>query len=261
MGALARVLASGTWPAASAAPPGTAQIGAPSQREVHAWVIHLDAPTDSSGCSRSLLDDAERHRAASYLSPRDGARFAASRTGLRSILGRYLGADPAALSFRTVRGGRPVLAGEHGRRLQFSLSRGAGVALVVVSAGPGAAGSVGADIEAIVPRDGLVDLAAARFGPAEAACIASGGCTGSPLRSFYRHWTAREAWLKALGIGLSALSATEFDCQNDLAIRFRGTTRPAPDLRLQLLEISPDHAAAVAAAGPVTGIWRLPASQ
>jgi 4'-phosphopantetheinyl transferase len=237
-----------------------AQIGAPSQREVHGWVIDLDAPTDRSGCSRSLLDDAERSRAASYLSPRDGARFAASRTGLRSILGRYLGADPAALSFRTVPGGRPVLAGEHGRRLQFSLSRSAGFALVVVSAGPGEAGPIGADIETIAPRDGLPDLAAARFGPAEAACIASGRCTGSPLRSFYRHWTAREAWLKALGIGLSALRHTEFDCQNDLAIRFRGT-RPPPDLRLQLLEISPEHVAAVAAAGPVTAIRRLPASQ
>jgi 4'-phosphopantetheinyl transferase len=124
---------------------------------------------------------------------------------------------------------------------------------VAVSAGP-----VGTDVEAIAARDGLADLAAARFGPAEAACVASGGCTGSALRSFYRHWTAREAWLKAVGIGLTALRDTEFDCRNDLAIRFRGTARTAPDLRLQLLDISPAHAAAVAAAGPVTTFRRLP---
>jgi 4'-phosphopantetheinyl transferase len=252
MGAPARVVDAGTGPVARAVQAGAGSPGALRHGDVHAWLIDLDAPAGRQACSGSLLDDAERDRAASYLSSRDGARFAASRIGLRRILGSYLGADPAALSFRTAPGGRPLLAGQHGR-LQFSFSRSAGVGLLAVSAGP-----VGADVEGIVERDGLADLAAARFGPVEAACIAGGRCAGSPLRSFYRHWTAREAWLKAVGIGLAALARTEFDCRNDLALRFRDTTRTAPDLRIQLLHISPEHAAAVAAAGPVTTCRRLP---
>jgi 4'-phosphopantetheinyl transferase len=252
MGALASAATAGAGKVARTGQGRAGRVGALRHGEVHAWIIDLDAPADRPGRSGSLLDDAERDRTASYLSPRDGARFAASRTGLRRILGRYLGAEPAALSFRTAPSGRPVLAGQHGC-LQFSLSRSAGVGLLAVSAGP-----VGADVEAIVARDGLADLAAARFGPVEAACIASGGCAGSALHGFYRHWTAREAWLKAVGIGLTGLTGTEFDCRNDLAIRFRDTARAVPDLRLQLLDISPAYAAAVAAAGPVTTCRRLP---
>lgn len=258
MGPPAHVATADAGPVASAVQPGAAHVGELRHHEVHAWIIDLDEPADWPGCSRSLLDDAESARTASYLSPRDGARFAVSRTFLRCILGRYLGADPAALSFRTAPGGRPVLAGQQsfrglpGSRLQFSLSRSAGLAFLAVSAGP-----VGADVEAIAAREGLAELAAARFGPGEAACIAGGGCAGSPLNSFYRHWTAREAWLKAVGVGLAGLRDTEFDCRNDPAIRFRGTLRTSPHLRLQLLDISPAHAAAVAAPGPVTTCRRL----
>lgn len=246
----------------------SARLGDLRHGEVHAWLVDLDASADDSS---ALLDAVERDRAASYLSPLDGSRFAASRAVLRRILGRYLGTDPAGLRFDTGPGGRPVLDGKHGQsdkhgqsskhgpsgqdvaRLQFSLSRSAGIALVAVSAG-----QVGTDVEAIVPRDGLSDLAAARFGPAEAACVARGGCTGSPLRSFYRHWTAREAWLKAIGVGLAALPDVEFDCGPGPVVRFRSTAGTVSDLRLHLLDSYPEYAVAVAATGPVTSCVRLP---
>jgi 4'-phosphopantetheinyl transferase len=235
-------------------------LGDLADGEVHTWIVDLDASADDSG---GLLDAAERDRAASYLSPLEGARFATSRAFLRRILGRYLCADPAGLRFDTGPGGRPVLVGQHGppgqdTALQFSLSRSAGVALVAVSAGPASAALVGADVEAIVPRDGLADLAAARFGPMEAACVAKGGCASSPLRSFYRHWTAREAWLKAIGVGLAALRDVEFDCGPGPVVRFRGTAGTMSDLRLHLLDSCPEYAVAVAATGPVTACVRLP---
>lgn len=250
--------------------PAELRLGAPRRPgEVHVWIVDLDAPAEDAS---QLLDAAECDRAASYLSSVDGGRFAASRTALRRILGGCLGADPAALRFDTGPGGRPVLAGRHGQfrqeqgrqleegrplgqeqRLQFSLSRSAGVALVAVSAG-----TVGVDVEAIVPRDGLADLAAARFSAAEADCISGGACGGSPLGSFYRHWTAREAWLKAFGVGLAALRDVEFDCRPAPAIRFRSTDT-APDVRLHLLDCSPEHAGAVVSAGPVTSWERVPA--
>lgn len=236
--------------ARSAGPCGELRCG-----EAHAWIVDLNAPADGSD---QLLDAAERARAASYLSALDGARFAASRAALRCIVGRYLGADPATLRLDTGPGGRPVLTGPLGHHvagLQFSLSRSASVALVAVSAGP-----VGADIEAIVPRAGLADLAAARFGPAEAACITSGGCADSSLASFYRHWTAREAWLKATGVGLANLRDIEFGCRPAPAVRIRSTARSVPGLRLHVLDIFPELAVAIAATGPVTTCLRLPAA-
>ncbi len=213
--------------------------------EVHAWVLDLRQPAVGS-CR--LLDPAERERAGSYARRQDGARFAASRAGLRLILGSYLDADPASLRLRPGPGGRPVLAGDDGQ-LQFSLSRSTDLALVAVSHGP-----VGADLEHVTPRHGLADLIATRFAADEAWCIES-GCGGSPLRGFYRHWTAKEAYLKASGRGLAGLRDTGLDCGRGPVIRFRG--RPAVGWRLWLTDVPPAHAAAIVASQPVTRCWQL----
>jgi phosphopantetheinyl transferase len=222
------------------------QAGRLSRGDVHAWVVDLDSRASSP---LTYLDAVERDRAGRYLSQRDGARFAASRAALRLILGSYLGASPAGLEFGTGPSGRPVLAAPDPARPEFSLARTAGLALVAVSLTP-----VGADIEQIRSRRGLADVAAARFGPAEAACIA-GGCAGTALASFYRHWTAKEAYLKAVGIGLAGLRDTGLDCSLGPVIRFGG--RPVAGLRLCLPDISPRLAAAIVASGPVSGCWQL----
>src|SRR5258708_11245262 len=74
---------------------------------VHLWVVPLDVPI---GDSRPFLDAAELARLAGYRRPADGARFAASRAGLRRVMARYLEADPAPLHFRPGTTRRPALA-------------------------------------------------------------------------------------------------------------------------------------------------------
>jgi len=220
---------------------------------VEAWLIDLDAPVDSaaaSGLTCSPLARAERDRATTYLRPRDGARFAASRAWLRLLLGRYLDTEPADLRFTTGPDRRPALAGGHAGSVHFSLSRSAGLALIAVSRSP-----VGADLELVSPRAGLADLVGSRFGAAEAACIAS-GCGGSPLHGFYRHWTAKEAYLKATGRGLAGLRGTELVCGVRPAIRSSGRLATDWTLSLPLLTarqgLAVGWAAAIVGAGPVT---------
>lgn len=222
------------------------QAGRLSHGDVHAWVVDLDSQAPGSLQS---LNTAERARASRYLSRRDGARFAASRAALRVVLGGYLSVSPAGLRFGTGPSGRPVLAAPGPAGLEFSLARTAGLALIALSLRP-----VGADIEEVRPHPGLADIAAARFGPAEAACIAS-GCGGTALTSFYRHWTAKEAYLKAIGLGLTGLADTAVDCGPKPAIRFRG--RPVSGLRLCLPAVSPGIATAIVSSGPVAGCWQL----
>src|SRR5215472_14101513 len=231
---------------ASAAIVQPGRKGRLSRGEVHAWVVDLDSPATGW---LECLNAAERDRARRYLSPRDGARFAASRAGLRVVLGSYLSASPAALRFGTRPRGRPVLVAPGPGGLEFSLARTAGLALIAVSLK-----EVGADVEAVRPHPGVGDIAAARFGSAEAECIA-GGCAGTALASFYRHWTAKEAYLKAIGIGLAGLAHTAVDCGRGPAIRFRG--RPVSGLRLWLPDVSPGIAAAIVSSGPVAGCWQL----
>jgi 4'-phosphopantetheinyl transferase len=219
--------------------------------EVHAWIAVLSdaalsdaALFDPALFDAALLDRAELDRAARYARPRDGARFAVSRAWLRLVLGRYLDAEPASLRFTVGQDGRPALVGDHEGRLHFSLSRSGNRALIAVSLT-----AVGADIEIVRPRTGLADLIASRFTAAEADCIKA-GCAGSPERGFYRHWTAKEAYLKATGRGLAGLRATELSCGPPDSIRVDGS--PADGWILSLPEAAPDCAAAFVGSGPVT---------
>lgn len=217
--------------------PGTPAIG---PGDVHAWLVDLDSwPPD-----RMVLAADERDRSARYLRPQDGARFAASRAAVRVILSGYLGCAPGRLRIADDGGGQPRLAGHC---LRFSLSRSGGVALLAVSADP-----VGADLEFVRPRAGLADLVTARFTAAEAACVAA-GCAGSPTRSFYRHWVAKEAYLKATARGLADLRDTELICGPKPVIRFQGT--PEPGWNVSVAEASPGYLAAIVAVRPVT-TWR-----
>lgn len=208
--------------------------------EVHVWLIDLDRPPDGAAMTLGPADEA---RAGAYLSRRDGARFAVGRAWLRVILGRYLNADPSRLEFETSLGGRPGLAGSYAATIHFSLSRSGDRGLVAVSCSP-----VGADIELVRARAGLADLVASRFGAAEARCIAQ-ACGGSPLRGFYRHWTAKEAYLKATGRGLAGLRATELTCGARPAMKLGGH---AATSTVSLLDAGHDCAAAIVGGGPVT---------
>lgn len=221
--------------------PGTTAIG---PKDVHAWLVDLD----TWPASRMVLAAGERDRSASYLRPRDGARFAASRAAVRVILSGYLGCEPRRLSFADNGRGRPLLAAAS-NSLQFSLSRSGEIALLAVSPDP-----VGADLEHVRPRPGLADLVTARFAAAEAACVAA-GCAGSSTRSFYRHWVAKEAYVKATGRGLAVLRDAELECGPAPVIRFRG--KPEPCWKVSLTEAVPGYLAAVVAARPVTTWQRV----
>ena len=238
--------------------------------EVHAWIadyadladladladhdragvgVAQGGQLDQASSDRAVLNPAELARAARYARPPDGARFAASRACLRLILGRYLDADPADLRFTAGSGGRPALTGDHAGRLEFSLSRSGDVILLAVSLAP-----VGADIEVVRPRAGLADIIASRFSAAEASCIQA-GCGGSQARGFYRHWTAKEAYLKATGRGLAGLRGTELACGRPDVLRVDG--RPADGCTLSLPQAVPGCVTAIAGSGPVTHCRRF----
>ena len=81
--------------------------------------------------------------------------------------------------------------------LDFSLSHSANTALIAVTA----RGRIGADVEDAAPSDGL-GIARRWFEPEEVAWLET---LSEPQRSasFVACWTAKEAYLKALGLGLS----------------------------------------------------------
>jgi 4'-phosphopantetheinyl transferase len=208
---------------------------------LHAWLVDLDAP---GAATAVRLDGAEHGRAASFMRPQDGVRFAASHAALRLLLAHYVSDEPDDLEFRVGPHGQPRLAADE---VRFSLARSGGLALIAVSRGP-----VGADLERVAARSGLADVAAARFPAREAARVAA-GCCGSPTRSFYRHWTAKEAYLKAIGLGLSGLRNTELVCGARPVIWFAG--KPVGGWPLSVASTPSGYVAAVISEPAVTS-WR-----
>jgi 4'-phosphopantetheinyl transferase len=224
--------------AASPVQPGNLAL---SRGALHAWLVDLDAPGAASAAG---LDEAERGIAASFVRPQDGARFAASHAALRLVLAGYLGREPDDLPLRAGRAGQPRLATDE---VRFSLARSGRLALITVSRRP-----VGADLERVAARSGLADVAAARFAAREAAGVAD-GCCGSPTASFYRHWTAKEAYLKAIGLGLAGLRDTELVCGARPVIWFAG--RPVGGWRLSVARTASGYVASIVGAVSVTS-WR-----
>jgi 4'-phosphopantetheinyl transferase len=161
---------------------------------VSLYVERLDvSDTAVQGCFRSLDGD-ERRRAARFRFERDRRRFIVRRGRLREKLGQHAGVAPEQLSFATGAFGKPVLAGGG---LHFSLSHSSELMIVAI-----ANVEVGCDIERIDPDFEWRPVAERLFANNERTTLSTMSDTEA-RRGFFDCWTRKEAFLKAIGVGLS----------------------------------------------------------
>lgn len=169
----------------------------------------------------ALLDHDERRRASLLRDPADWAAYVRAHAFLRRVVGQHLETAPEEVAF--VREpcpccgapcGRPAV-GEPAKDLHFSLSRSGGWALVAIAADP-----VGADIEALPDHDTLADVSRVLHGD-ERAEITSAPTHERP-EVFARIWTRKEAYLKAIGVGLAHDVATDYLASAESRARPKG---------------------------------------
>lgn len=168
--------------------------------EVHAFVVSLDMPENALAEARACLSTRERARADAFLRGEDRRHFTAARSWLRRVLGTYLDRAPSDVAFGEGPHGKPRLLETPGGRegeFDFNLSHSGGHALLVVSPGL----EIGADIEAI--REIEEKVAHRFFSAAEVRALVALP-VGKRRDAFFRCWTRKEAYLKALGSGLAA---------------------------------------------------------
>jgi 4'-phosphopantetheinyl transferase len=177
-------------------------------------VVHVFRVDEERAEDRALLSAGERARADAFHFARDRALYTAAHAGLRRALAGELGAEPAELAFTADPGGRPRLAGA--AELHFSLSHAGDRALVAVARTP----RVGVDVEVVRPDIEVERLAARNYTASERAEL-SALAGAERLLAFYRVWTRKEAYVKALGKGLlHPLDA--FDVSAGATARFGG---------------------------------------
>lgn len=177
----------------------TGQLASPGPGEVQVWLANLDPGAAVVDRLVAVLSPDERERAARFHFRWDAMRWIVARATLRDILGACLQMAPAAVAFRYGDKGKPALAAALGRsELQFSVSHSANLAAFGVTVDA----PVGVDVERVRVVDDMQRIAERSFSPRE--CTALRGLPRE-LRSvgFFNCWTRKEAYIKALGAGLS----------------------------------------------------------
>lgn len=167
----------------------------PPQDQVHLWRVLLDLTPGEYFC---LAPD-EQERAEKFVHLQDRQRFVAMRAALRSVLGRYLQIPANLLVFRYGDKGKPSLTEAQNRfDLRFNVSHSRGLGMLAVASGR----EVGVDVETRGEVADSMAIARRFFAPREQQDLSE---VPEELRqqAFLRCWTRKEAYVKALGAGLS----------------------------------------------------------
>jgi 4'-phosphopantetheinyl transferase len=212
-------------PSFAAARPGAAPLRA---GEVHVWAVPLHGDADRFG---SVLSAAEQQRLQRFHFADHRRRFQIGHGALRTILAGYTGTPAPKLEFRQGPRGKPYLASPAGPF--FNLSHSGKLALVGVSQT-----ELGLDVEKVRHLESLTEIARKHFSPVEFDALSALQGEQREL-AFYRCWTRKEAYIKALGEGLS-MPLDSFDvslCEQPRFLRCRdGADDPAS---WSLLDVSP----------------------
>lgn len=214
---------------------------------IHLWGIKLDGSASCLARCREWLDEQERDRAARRVRTGDREQFVFAHAGLRAVLSRYLGIAPDLVAFDLGESGKPMLTEELrvGSAITFNMSHAHGRALVAVSR----AQEVGIDLELARSNVQAENLSRRFFTPREHTVIMQ-SAEAQRTAVFFRHWVAKEAVLKAQGIGLRGLSGCEITLpadRNGIAAQIYVDSNPLDTMNVLLLACDNGWEAAVAA--------------
>lgn len=167
--------------------------------EIHFWSTCLDQPQLEVHALEKMLSREEKIRAKNFHFERHRTRFIVGRGFLRTILGRYLGVKPGRLQLLHGKNGKPALAGAYADTgVSFNLSHSKGQALYAITLGR----EIGVDIEYIHDFFEMEQIADNILSASEKIAFRELP-RQKKIKVFFKWWTRKEAFLKALGTGLS----------------------------------------------------------
>lgn len=167
--------------------------------QVHVYYAYLNQRASQLHQLAQTLSEDERVRAEQLHFEQDKNRFIARRGLLRTILGSYLDTEPGQLQFSYGRYGKPTLAKPFvSNFLHFNTSHSNGLALYAITVGR----PLGIDLEYVRPI-GEAEQIAERFFSARENAVLRTLPVGDKNQAFFYCWTRKEAYLKAIGDGLT----------------------------------------------------------
>jgi 4'-phosphopantetheinyl transferase len=225
--------------------------------EVHLWSARLDLPEGLLQKCAGVLWEDEVQRAQRFRMGSLRNHYIAGRGMLRLLLTHYLPAEPASFPLIYQAHGKPELGlSWKTSGLEFNVSHSHGLAIYAFTRGR----PIGVDVESIRPMPNAAALME-RFFSAEEVHQWQQMPAPRQLRAFFQGWTRKEAWLKAVGSGLS-FPLDEFCVTLDGPARvlsIHGNRDEAAQWWLESHEPCDGYVAAVAMQGHAAAVksWRF----
>ena len=170
-----------------------------AKNQVHVWRANLELPTAAIDQLTTYLSADEISRANKFRFPIHKRRFIVARGILRQLLGNYLQLSPDNIKFEYGDHGKPRIAASVADTfLQFNVSHSEEYALYGFTHHH----LIGVDLEYLREMKDAVKLAERFFSPREFELLA-GIASEQQREVFFKLWTAKEAYLKAIGTGLT----------------------------------------------------------
>ncbi|MCF7851782.1 MAG: 4'-phosphopantetheinyl transferase superfamily protein [Simkaniaceae bacterium] len=197
------------------------------------YIYQINPLSHSLELFQNILSEKEWERASNYKFKRDRHRFIATRGSLRVLLSRELNVDPKRIEIFSNPFGKPEVKGMH-----FNVSYSHEKSLIAISS----YGPIGIDIECCHPKVWSKSAEDFLFSDAEKS-HSSILLENERKKYFLSVWTKKEAWVKAMGIGLTdhlnRLDTEDLQCEwtfhplqlEDPYIAHLATTREEANVR------------------------------
>jgi len=164
---------------------------------VHLWCVALRAPVELERAFEQTLSSQEAERSRRFATLTLRRRFALSHGVLRLLLSRYLNIAPAKIVFGYGPAGKPFIEND-GAGIQFNMSHSDDLAVYAFARNC----RLGVDVERIRSMPDLMGVAKLSFSEQEYGELLSLP-DAEQTAAFFRCWTRKEAYVKAVGQGLS----------------------------------------------------------
>jgi len=221
------------------------EVPALGQDEIQVWRINLAQDIAGEDWLNHCLSAEEREQAGRFHFAHDRRRFVVRRAILRHLLAARLGVSPDAVRFLPGPYGKPIIPGQDGSAgLRFSCSHSADLGLIAIARGR----ELGVDLEQHRSLADAGDLARAFFSPLEIAELMSVP-HALKTRSFFDGWARKEAFIKAIGLGLSfplhRFAVSLAPDQPAALLRVEDDPGAVDRWTMLSLDITPDYSAAL----------------
>lgn len=219
----------------------------PGQNEIHIWHIDDQDPEADIKRMSHVLTASEWDRHNRFVFEKERRRYLITRAMLREVLSRYRPEiDPTDWEFTVNDYGKPrIHDAQCDGHLYFNIAHTAGAIVLAVQSQP----DIGIDTERFDRKIGSLSFCASVLSPRELADLQALP-RAQQARRFLTIWTLKEAYIKAVGKGLSIpLDGIGFDLSDHTRPKLYLCGHQDPNLvswRFKNWSLTPNHAIALA---------------